>query len=149
MPDTAANEIQPAFQKNLDAIARTSPALRGLLDAILALNDADNRVFVSTDSNLHLYAGRDFILRIVFGRGSVLQLQPHTEKAIYEDANKLEADEFFRSVIALAIKKEGFKSGWADLDRAKNVLTIRAGVPKSFIDALCASVIAAARATEA
>ncbi len=140
MPSQAPNDIVPAFQKNLDALGRTSPALHHLLSEILAINGVDARVFVSTDANAHLYAGKDFLLRIVFTRSSELQFGPQTEKAIYADASKGRASDFFRDIIDLAIKHTGFKSKWADLDRVKNVLTLRAGVPEAFTRGVVAAV---------
>ena len=56
MPDTSPNELSPRFLKNLEALAAPAPALHELVKAVLAINDQDKRVFVSTVTNAHLYA---------------------------------------------------------------------------------------------
>jgi hypothetical protein len=143
MPDTSPNELSPRFQKNLDALAAPSPALHELVRALLAINEKDNRIFVSTATNAHLYAGRDYLLRIEFPRGHELRFHRDTTKAISAGANKQRAGEFFRDVYTLAMKHKGYKSGWADLNTDRDVLTLRGAVPQSFTDDLVALVGAA------
>jgi hypothetical protein len=143
MPETSPNEITPRFQKNLDALAAPAPALHELVRALLAINEKDNRVFVSTATNAHLYAGNDYLLRIEFPRGSVLRFHRDTTKAISAGANKHRAGEFFRDVYTLAMKHKGYKTGWADLSTGRDVLTLRGAVPQSFIDDLVGLVGAA------
>lgn len=136
MPDTSTNELSPRFQKSLEALAVPAPALHELVHALLAINAQDNRIFVSTATNAHLYAGRDYLLRIEFPRGSELRLHRDTTKAIRAGANKHRAEEFFREVYTLAMTHKGYKAGWADLNATRDVLTLRGAVPRAFIDAL-------------
>lgn len=145
MPTSAPNDLQPAFLANLDALGRAAPALAELVTRVLAVNGEDPRVFVSTDSNAHLYAGRDFLLRVVFSRTGELQVQPHTEKLIHADANKDQASAFFRGLVKLAMNHGGFPARWADLDRARDVLTLRGGVTAPFVDGLLEAIRAAPR----
>ena len=132
MPDTSPNELTPRFQKSLEALAAPSPALHELVHALLALNAKDNRIFVSTATNAHLYAGREYLMRIEFPRGNVLRLHRDTTKAISAGANKHRAEEFFRDVYTLAMTHKGYKSGWADLNTTRDVLTLRGAVPSTF-----------------
>lgn len=143
MPDTSPNELSPRFMKNLEALAAPAPALHELVHALLAINEKDNRVFVSTATNAHLYAGRDYLLRIEFPRGSLLRLHRDTPKAISAGANKHRAAEFFRDVYTLAMTHKGYKAGWADLNATRDVLTLRGAVPSGFTHALTQLVSAA------
>jgi hypothetical protein len=143
MPDTSPNELSPRFLKNLEALAAPSPALHELVKAVLAINDQDKRVFVSTVTNAHLYAGLDYLLRIEFPRGSELRLHRDTTKAISAGANKRRAEEFFREVYTLAMTHRGYKAGWADLNTTRDVLTLRGPVPQTFVDSLVALIASA------
>jgi hypothetical protein len=144
MPETSPNELSPRFLKNLDALSAPSPALHDLVRALLAINERDSRIFVSTATNAHLYAGLDYLLRIEFPRGSDLRLHRDTTKAISAGANKHRSAEFFREVYTLAMNHKGYKAGWADLSVARDVLTLRGAVPQAFTDALVALVLEAA-----
>lgn len=143
MPDTSPNELSPRFLKNLDALAAPAPALHDLVRALLAINEKDNRVFVSTATNAHLYAGLDYLLRIDFPRGHELRFHRDTTKAISAGANKHRAGEFFRDVYTLVMKHKGYKAGWADLSTGRDVLTLRGAVPQSFTDDLVGLVASA------
>ena len=143
MPDTSPNELSPRFLKNLEALAAPAPALHELVQALLGINEKDNRVFVSTATNAHLYAGRDYLLRLEFPRRSLLRLHRDTPKAISAGANKHRAAEFFRDVYTLAMTHKGYKAGWADLNATRDVLTLRGAVPSGFTHALTQLVSAA------
>jgi len=144
MPNTAANELHPRFLQNVANLATTSPALHELVQGLLAINSADRRIFVSTLAHAHLYAGRDYLLRLEFPAGGNLQLCRDTKKTIYADANTQRAEEFFRSVYHLVITHNGYQNKWAELDRVKGVLTLKGGVASAFITALVALVRSAA-----
>ena len=136
MPDTSPNELSPRFQKNLEALAAPAPALHELMHSLLAINAKDNRIFVSTATNPHLYAGNDYLIRIEFPRGNLLRFHRDTPKAIAAGANKRRAGEFFREVYTLAMTHKGYKAGWADLNATRDVLTLKGVVPQTFMHAL-------------
>lgn len=136
MPSRAANDLQPAFLSNLDALARTSPTLGDLVRRIVALNDADDTLFLSTDSNAHFYAGKHFLLRVEFTRTGEIILKPHTDKSIYADARTEEAPAFFKRVENLVRDHQGYASKWAELNREQRILRLRAAAPEGFVLAL-------------
>ncbi len=136
MPKTSPNDLNPRFVKNLDALAAASPALHDVVQALITLNEVDPRIFVSTVTHAHLYAGPDYLVRIELPASGVVQLHRETKKAIFADANKRQAEEFFRAVVHLAMAHNGYKTGWADLDRAKGMLTFKGAVPGAFVKAL-------------
>ena len=148
MPDTSPNELSPRFQKNLEALAAPAPALHELVHSLLAINAKDNRIFVSTATNAHLYAGNDYLLRFEFPRGSLLRFHRDTPKAISAGANKRRAGEFFRDVYTLAMTHKGYKAGWADLNATRDVLTLKGAVPQTFMHALTQLVSAAPEVEE-
>lgn len=132
MPDTSPNELSPRFLKSLEALAVPAPALHELVHALVALNAKDGRIFLSTATSAHLYAGLDYLVRIEFPRGSELRLHRDTPKALLAGSNKHRSEEFFREVYTLAMTHKGYKTGWADLNATRDVLTLRGAVPSTF-----------------
>lgn len=133
MPDHGPNNIQPAFQKNLDALRNTAPTLHTLLTDILLLNDRDRRLRLSTATNAHVYAGRYFLLRVEFRGVGCVTLHRDTTKAVEADALMDRAPKFYASLAKAVMQQLGFKNQWAEEDRRHWFLTLRANTPGAFI----------------